>query len=268
MMPAFSMVSPKNTLRARAIGAELLKHDAHILCLEKAFDGGAREVLRGILGARYPHRYGPVNKSGGLFKTNGGVWILSQLPLRDYHEIEFSDNDGVESFSRKGAMILTGSLGGSRFQVVGTHLQGDDGPFFDPDKQEVRDKQLHQLSCQLLARFATPTLPLFVCGDFCTPKYDPNRPAKLSAAYGRMLETLRVADGPGDRITLDDRRAYNDIADDNRGRQAELDYILVRSNGHAMRGTWERKVFRHDNWDGAGHRDLSYRYAVTAAVTF
>jgi hypothetical protein len=45
MMPWFTFQSPRNKDRAAAIAAELLKLDFDILCLEKAFDGGARDVL-------------------------------------------------------------------------------------------------------------------------------------------------------------------------------------------------------------------------------
>src|SRR5882724_11918094 len=61
MMPWFTFQSPHNQERARAIAEEILKLDYDILCLEKAFDGGARAVLSKALGGRYPYRYGPAN---------------------------------------------------------------------------------------------------------------------------------------------------------------------------------------------------------------
>src|SRR6185295_5220964 len=120
MMPPFTFQSPRNRKRAAVIAAELLDRDFDILCLEKVFDSGARVVLEKALGQRYPYRYGPAN-CGGL-KVNSGVWILSRFPLSDYREIQYRDCSGVECFSRKGAIRLTGAVGGHAFQILATHL--------------------------------------------------------------------------------------------------------------------------------------------------
>src|SRR6185436_9529484 len=115
MMPAWTRTSPRNEARARAIGQELAARDYDILCLVKAFDRAARGVLLDVLGAKYPHRYGPVNESGSPFKINGGVWVLSTRPLSDYQQIQFDESTGIESFSRKGAMRLEGRAGDRPF---------------------------------------------------------------------------------------------------------------------------------------------------------
>lgn len=54
MMPGFIHESPGNEERARAMVEELRSVDADILVLEKAFDGGAREVLQKGLAGRFP----------------------------------------------------------------------------------------------------------------------------------------------------------------------------------------------------------------------
>src|SRR6266540_1903151 len=87
MMPWFTFQSPHNRKRAGAIADELLKQDFDILCFEKAFDGGARNVLLKALGTRYPNHYGPANS--GSLKVNSGLWILSRIPLSESHEIQF-----------------------------------------------------------------------------------------------------------------------------------------------------------------------------------
>jgi hypothetical protein len=82
-----------------------------------------------------------------------------------------------------------------------------------------------------------------------------------------MLQTLRVRNGRQDRITLNDNRDCNQLAIDNTGRIAEEDYILLRSNGARVSMLRERRIFRDSGWDGNRlHADLSYRYAVAAAV--
>jgi hypothetical protein len=84
-----------------------------------------------------------------------------------------------------------------------------------------------------------------------------------------MLTTFAAVNGPEERITLDDHRVHNDLANDDSGRQAELDYILVHDPWNRVRGHWDRIIFRNQTWDGPhGRRDLSYRYAVGATFTF
>jgi hypothetical protein len=270
MMPAWTHTSPRNEARARAIGQELLACDYDILCLEKAFDGGARDVLSSVLGAKYPHRYGPVNESGSPFKINGGVWVLSTRPLSGYREIQFDESTGIESFSRKGAMRLEGRAGDRPFYLVATHLQGESGPTFDADHQKIRNAQIEQIARELVAPVSQSDPTYFFCGDFCTPRRVENSPYSETPDYQRMLQTLGATNGDEDRVTLDDRLSHNDLATDNKGRVAELDYILLRAGrGPPIVGTWERVVFRRGGWDDERNRqDLSYRFAVSASFNF
>src|SRR6185295_14569844 len=110
LMPKWIRESPCNDARARAIAAALLQPelDFDILCLQKVFDSAARKILEKALAERYPHRFGPANDSCSL-KLNSGVWLLSRTPLTDYQEIQFSDCSSWECFSRKGAMLVSGT---------------------------------------------------------------------------------------------------------------------------------------------------------------
>ncbi|WP_437320233.1 sphingomyelin phosphodiesterase [Sorangium sp. So ce385] len=262
-------ISPCNKARAAAIADELLGRDFDILCLEKAFDGAARGVLESKLQARYPYRYGPVNSSGVSVKINGGVWVLSRLPLSDHHEIQFDDVAfGAEIMSRKGAMLLKGAVDGRAFQIIATHLQGDDDPGYQPAKQQVRNKQMQQIARELIGPATSQEAPLFLCGDFSTPRRAGEASAETEV-YRQMLATFAAENGPEDRITLDDDIRRNDLAIDRTGRVAELDYILVRQGKAPVTGAWERIIFRRAGWDGSeGRKDLSYRYAVGASFDF
>jgi endonuclease/exonuclease/phosphatase family metal-dependent hydrolase len=269
MMPWFTFQSPRNKDRAAAIAAELLKLDFDILCLEKAFDGGARDVLTKELGARYPYRYGPANSSFSL-KISSGVWILSRFPLASPHEIQYRDCAGIECFSRKGAIMLTGDFQGRRFQLIATHLQGEEGDSYTPAHQQIRNRQMVQIRDELLVRYRETGVPVFFCGDFGTPRLDTSVPRKETEAYRNMLDTFGAPrNRPDSAITLDDNRSANDLADGNSGRRDELDYILVCPNGAALRTEWTRLILRHRGWDGAkGRQDLSYRYAVGVSIDF
>jgi len=266
MMPWWTFQSPRNTQRAAAIAAALLQRDVDIVCLEKVFDSGARKVLARALASRYPYQYGPANASCAL-KVNSGVWVVSRYPLTNYHAIQFRHCAGIECWSRKGAMLLTGTVAGRRFQILATHLQGEEGPNYTPEHQKVRNQQMAQIRDELLVPYAEPGVPLFLSGDFGTPRRDPNDPARESDSYRLMLQTLSAENGPEYRITLDDNRSRNDLAIDNTGRTDELDYILVRPNGADLQTQWSRLILRHPGWDGRkGRQDLSYRYAVGALI--
>ncbi|HEY2030468.1 MAG TPA: sphingomyelin phosphodiesterase [Myxococcales bacterium] len=270
MMPRWVHESPGNAERARAIVEVLRPLDHDILVLEKVFDGGARDILRNGLKDKYPYSYGPVNGSGFSLKLNGGVVVLSRIPLTGYREIQFDDAIDVEVFSRKGAMLLSGVKDGQPFQLVATHLQGDEDDA--ARSREVRKLQIDQIESQLVAAHADPHVPLFVAGDFCLPRWDGAPDSPESAAYRLMLEVLMVRNGPERRITLNDTKCpaselgstCNDLASDGTGRLAELDYILVRPNGHAVEGHWQRHVFQAPWSVDPFRHDLSYRYAVSA----
>lgn len=265
MMPAWTNESPHNANRARAIGEELAKLDFDILVLVKAFDATARRGLREKLSALYPHRYGPLNFNGSIFKINGGVYVLSRVPLKVVKEIQWRDSKGAESWSRKGAMLLRGAIDGRDFQLIGLHMQGESEP--GDHNQGIRDKQIAQLADQLVTTTAAQDVPLFICGDFNTQRRRATDPFDESPAYLAMLKRLGATNGPDFRVTLDDRRAHNDLAADNTGRIAELDYVLVRANGHAVTGKWHALELRRSGWDSKGRVDLSYRYGVCCELT-
>ncbi len=266
MMPSWIRESPNNDERAAAIAAELLACDFDILCFQKAFDRSARGVLERELAARYPYRFGPANNSCSL-RINSGVWVLSQFPLVDYQEIQFHKCGGIECFSRKGAIRLTGSWAGQKFQLVTTHLQGEERPRFTDKNQRIRNVQMEDIRDRLVRPAVEPGVPFFVCGDFGTPRFDDTW-TRETHDYRRMLSVFRAENGREARVTLDDSIADNDLASDNTGRKNELDYVLVRANDCELTVQRERRIFRRTGWDSSGknRQDLSYRYAVSAAI--
>ena len=274
LMPPWTLTSPGNSDRAAAIAAALKPLDLDILCLQKMFDRDARAVLMDALIERYPYQYGPANVDCS-FNLTSGVVVLSRIPLSGYRETTFKRAAGIERFSNKGAMLLAGRIGAHPFQLVSTHLQGDDVPAFVPEKQVIRNEQMAQINDELIKPYADPSMPLFLCGDLNTPRYgDPTRrdPRHLVEGpdYRRMLALFGAENGPAYRITMDDARAHNDIAPDNQGRTEEFDYVLVRKGGADITGVWERLILRHPGWAGGGDRrqDLSYHWATKATFTF
>ena len=263
----YTLESPKNEKRAAAVADELLAKDFDILCLEKVFDGEAREVLANKLASRYPFQYGPLNAQCSL-TINGGVCIFSKLPLCLNKEIEFRDSAGWERLSRKGAMLLTGTFQNRKFHLIATHLEGEEGPEPTPEHEAVREKQMAQIKADLIDELET-NVPIFLCGDFCTPRRDEQNTLRDSASYDYMIKTFGCENGVSDRITLNDNLWRNDLATDDTGRIDEMDYILVKQNGIDLHTTWDTVIMRNNTWDGGnGRQDLSYRYAVSAFISF
>ncbi len=258
MMPGFTFQSPRNRARAAAIAGELLKQDFDILCFEKAFDAGAREALWKLLRGRYPNQYGPANHGFSL-KLNSGVWILSRIPLTELGETQFRDCAGIECFSRKGAILLRGDFHGHPFQIAATHLQGETGDQYTEAHQQIRNRQMMQMRDDLLAHHRESGAPLILAGDFDTPRQ--------SSGFPFMLQTFDNPESQSVGVTFDDNCSDNDLAMSGKGRRDELDFIMVRPNGAKVAITWTRMVFRHPGWNGQ-RADLSYRYAVAAAIEF
>lgn len=269
MMPKWLSESPCNDARARAIAAALLEPecDFDILCLQKVFDSGAREILVQALAERYPHRFGPANDSCSL-KLNSGVWLLSRHPLTDYQEIQFSDCSSWECLARKGALLVSGTCGATPFRLIATHLQGEEGSSFTKENQAVRNSQMRELRDRLITPHLEPNVPFIVCGDFGTPRVTEEGTSETES-YREMLATLGVENGAELRITLDDSKANNQLAFGDTGRRNELDYVFLRANGFDLTAERTRHIFRRGGWDAKrGRTDLSYRYGVSARLRF
>lgn len=268
LMPPWTFQSPRNESRADAIGAAILDLDYDVVCLEKVFDERARRVLDSVLSSRYPYRYGPVNPPGCI-KQSSGIYVLSRLALEEVRQIRFGACAGVDCMSRKGAVLLRGELRGRPFQIIATHLQGGAEPRQLAKMQPIREKQLRQILDELVTPFARPEVPLFLCGDLVTPRFDELRPAEPYSGYEDIIRLFSAQNGPETRITLDERPSVNDLAPRGGTRTAELDYILVADGGLDLRLRWSRHVLRRRGWDGSRDRqDLSYRYAVGIEATF
>jgi hypothetical protein len=276
MMPPWVHESPRNGPRAAAIAATLLEESFDIICLQKVFDSSAREIMEASLAARYPYRYGPANDDGCSLNLNSGVWVLSQYPLTDKQEIQFGTCSGVECFSRKGAMMLSGACGPHSFRLVVTHLQGEEGAAFTLRNQKIRDGQIAMIAKYLVAPHKADTdpqdnipIPFFFCGDFGTPRFKSDASTETKS-YGCMLHKLEAVNGEDPRFTLVDDLRVNSLATDDTARRNELDYILVRDPRRRVCVERALRVFQREGWDSScAHRnDLSYRYAVSARVTF
>ena len=269
MMPPWVRESPRNVARADVIAMVLEEQAYDLVCLQKVFDSAARDMLAKRLSRLYPYRYGPANDAPSL-ELNSGVWVLSKHALTNHREIEFDECSGIECLSRKGAMLLSGRCGATPFHLISTHLQGEEGNAFTEKNQRVRLAQVRAIRERLLVPATTPGVPILVCGDLGTPRFELDGTTE-TAPYRELLSILGASSGPEPRITLDETPAGSQLVKDGSGRQNELDYVLLCANGAHVSVERERRIFRRAGWDsesGGWREDLSYRYAVEARVTF
>ena len=246
--------NPKNKLtKAQIIGDYLANCEYDILVLQEAFDYRARNIITDCLKENYPYRIGPGNARNFSFKTNSGIWILSKIPISLVHEIDFTNCQGIDCFSRKGAVMVEGNFNEQAFQLVGTHLESG-----GPDK--IRVKQFQEIKNLLLEPNKKSMVPQIICGDFNTEMED-------EVNYPILKEILNVENFEvcGEVKYSSDGKA-NDLKSYSKD-QCIIDYIFLRPNGHIIRSIKTYISAITKSWK-KGHRDLSDHYAISAEIVF
>lgn len=169
MLPSLIYASTKKKARAEGIIEELNKTNYNIIVFQEAFHAPSRRRLWKGLKDKFPYQYGPANMIAISFKTNSGIWILSDRPLEEVGEIAYDDCEGDGCLARKGVLMVEGEHQGHRFQVLGTHNNGG----------KVNDNQFAQLREEMLEPYRKDGVPQLICGDFNTKKYSPNNQWQL-----------------------------------------------------------------------------------------
>ena len=249
MLPRFALRTGKNR-RVKRIIEVLSKENYDIIVFQEAFHKGARGRIKNGLKHLYPHRFGPANRKRFSLKANSGIWIVSKIPLRELGEIDFEQCEGIDCWSRKGALMVEGEWQGHPFQIVGTHLEAG-------GKHSIRHSQYLEISEGLLKPFAKKDVPQFICGDMNTHSTEPEK-------YGDMLKCLDAKNG---ELSGERRSSCKD--------GGIIDYILTRANGNpptsikkeikVFEKEWQKepKILQH-----IMSPTLSDHYAVEAIIEF
>lgn len=236
MLPGITNLSKeidKSYKRARAgqIAEVMNNSQYNVIVFQEAFFGPARRILSKKLKAKYPYQYGPVNPSGASFKTSSGVWVVSEVPLKELATTRYRTCDGADCFAKKGAGIWEGEWKGKPFQVVGTHLNAG-GPVW------IREEQFKQIRDELLQPFQKLNVPQIICGDM-------NTRMTRTEAYNFMIETLDVIDVPVSNERMSTKPPKIKDGDEiftYPGDEVFIDYIFHRPNGSNMRVVDKRIV--------------------------
>lgn len=253
MLPPLAKFTGKQR-RAKRIGEVLKNSDFDILVFQEAFHGAARRKIWRRLKERFPYRLGPANKRWYSLKTNSGIWILSRIPLKEVGTIDFSECDGIDCWSRKGALLAEGAFNDQTFQILGTHLEAG-GP------KELKAGQYRELNT-LLSQYRKEGVPQVICGDFNTHRKDSSR-------YDLLVDILGVTNAPFDgeqKFTSDGEINDIKLGRNDKKKRSWIDYVFYRSNGieadikrfvRIPRLRWSKK-----------HQDLADHFPVEAQVRF
>jgi endonuclease/exonuclease/phosphatase family metal-dependent hydrolase len=210
--------------RAHQIAETMNNSQYNVIVFQEAFFGPARRVLSKKLKQKYPYQYGPLNPSGLSLKTSSGIWIVSEVPLKELGTTRYRTCDGADCFAKKGAVMLEGEWKGKPFQVLGTHLNAG-GPIW------IRQEQFKQMRDELILPFQKLGVPQIICGDMNTRFTNRD-------AYSFMIETLDVIDLPvsNQRFSTkppkenEPKTMYTTATD-----SVFIDYIFHRENGSNMK---------------------------------
>ncbi len=253
MLPGF--LGTGKIPRAEAIGRLLASSDYDVIVFQEAFHSKARKTLSRLLSPAFPFQAGPANQKTLSLKINSGIWIFSKHPIDTSFAIVYKTRQGIDAFSRKGALLTEIRVDGQPIQVIGTHLQNAGGDW-------LRYSQCVELHNRLLLAHERLDVSQIVCGDFNINRH------RSESGYQYMLEVLGAVDGVangGNSFSYD--RAVNDLTSEPGHQQDLIDYVLFRNSDHtATAGERRIRIFQH-RWTKK-HRDLSDHFAVEAEIPF
>jgi exonuclease III len=133
----------------------------HVIVLQEAFLSDWR-TIRDVAGYAYS-AFGP---GGAALKTNSGLAILSDFPLRKLKSMIYTSCTSWDCFARKGAVQLSVQIPGvsdaiGGIEILNTHLNA----YSNPDATAARLRQITQFGKFVDQLGTTPGLRV-IAGDF------------------------------------------------------------------------------------------------------
>lgn len=241
--------------RAKRIGNLFKDSDFDIIVFQEAFHGAARRKIQRRMKENFPYILGPANRRWYSLKTNSGIWIVSKIPLTQLAELDFEYCEGIDCWSRKGALLAEGDFHGQTFQILGTHLEAG-------GSKEEKVGQYKELG-SLFTQFRKEGVPQIAAGDFNTKKFQD------TTWYNQLVRILDMEDGP----ILSEQQFSSDsyindikIQRGDKKKQGVIDFVFYGANG--VNASINRYV-RMPQWKWSKHRkDLSDHFAVEAQIRF
>ncbi|MFM1877056.1 MAG: hypothetical protein RL266_2793, partial [Bacteroidota bacterium] len=219
MLPPLAKFTGKQR-RAKRIGDLLKDSDFDIIVFQEAFHGAARRKIWRRMKENFPYVLGPANRRWYSLKTNSGIWIISKIPLTQLAELDFDYCEGIDCWSRKGALLAEGEFRGQKFQILGTHLEAG-------GEREMKVSQYKELA-ELFQQYRKDGVPQIAAGDFNTKKFQD------TTWYNQLVRIIDMEDGPllsEQKFTSDSYINDIKIQRGDKKKQNVIDFIFYGDNG-------------------------------------
>ncbi len=213
--------------RSKAISKEILKKKYDIIVFQEAFNFNSRRIIKKNLADKYPYIYKPLNYKLFSLKGNGGVWVLSKIPLKNTKEVKYKKCSSTDCLARKGAILMEGVNKNINFQIIGTHLQSG-------SNWQVRQKQYHQLA-EILEKNKRNNILQIICGDMNCAMQDKNE-------YQNMINILQAKN----------TNKNQGLKYSNYNKNKIIDYILTRDNNSNLL-VKSKIILIGEDWDVKKH---------------
>lgn len=216
----------QGTYRARTIGQRV--HRYHVVVLNEAFRNRVRWNLINELKKTWRnagHETTLVGDGRPLF-DNGGVDVVTRLPVLEQHATEYSKARGFDRLADKGAVhARVRANNGQPIDIFASHLQAGGG------NASIRAHQLGELR-DFISRHSDPDVPFLVLGDMNlkTPEEQSNAIRILQGARSGVRDAWQWR-GSGECVTKGDSGRCLDfiyVGNVSGERPLGLDRIAVR----------------------------------------
>ena len=189
-----------------------------VILFQEAFSEKIQKMIFDGLQSIYPYQIIPIDQTN-FFKTNSGLWVISQNPISLIDEISFTQVRGWDKLSSKGAKLYSIIKNRQEFYLINTHLQSD----YKKKYSNVRTNQYTEINENLILPYVKQGIPLIMCGDL-----NISEPLHLAL----LLKKLKLNNG-----LLTGKLQFSTI-----GQYKQLlDYILVKTETFKFQSV-ERKI--------------------------
>jgi len=275
LVPRLLVFERDQITRAHLLTKAKFLRSSDILCLQEVFQPKPTQILLNSLAETYPYST-PIlgneedehywdetwNREIGrssLKFVSGGLTILSKWPIIHAAQYFYRHSCSGHTFVRNGfiyARILY-SKKEIPIHVIGTHLQPSNhrGCYLSSEN-EVREKQMNELTGFIDERNISKNELLFILGDFNVDKYNVEQ-------YETMIDILRVKEQYlySSSIPCTWDSSFNAMTNSNHQENQLLDYIFIHKDHTLNNSIWYNLIIDRmasEQWHLFGRNRMFY----------
>ena len=274
-VPSLLVLDRDQITRAHLLTKAKFLRSSDILCLQEIFQPKPRKILLDSLSETYSYST-PIlgneednddwdetwNRQIGrssLKFLSGGLTILSKWPIIYAVQYFYKHSCSGHTFVR-GGFIYTQILYGKKeipIHIIGTHLQPSDhrGCYLSSE-DEIREKQMNEITGFIDKRNISKNELLFLLGDFNIDKYNIEQ-------YETMIDILRVKEQylyPSSILCTWDS-SFNPMTTTKHQENQLLDYIFIHKDHTLNNSLWYNLItdrMASEQWHLLGRNRMFY----------